>query len=51
MRYHHRRRNHSDYMRGRTPAEILDNYQSPPGIMTTSHRDHHLSPQPPAGKL
>ena len=25
VRYHHRRRNHSDYMRGRTPAEILDN--------------------------
>ena len=25
-RYHHRRRNHSDYMRGRTPAEILDSY-------------------------
>ena len=23
---------------------------SPPSIMTTSHRDHHLSPQPPAGK-
>jgi transposase InsO family protein len=27
IRYHHRRRNHSDYMRGRTPAEILDNFQ------------------------
>jgi transposase InsO family protein len=27
VRYHHRRRNHSDYMRGRTPAEILDNFQ------------------------
>jgi transposase InsO family protein len=25
VRYHHRRRNHSDYMRGRTPAEMLDN--------------------------
>ena len=25
VRYHHRRRNHSDYMRGRTPAQILDN--------------------------
>lgn len=24
--YHHRRRNYSDYMRGRTPAEILDNH-------------------------
>ena len=23
IRYHHRRRNHSDYMRGRTPAELL----------------------------
>jgi transposase InsO family protein len=30
VRYHHRRRNHSDYMRGRTPAEILDNHQSRP---------------------
>jgi transposase InsO family protein len=27
-RYHHRRRNHSDYMRGRTPAELLDNYRT-----------------------
>ena len=27
IRYHHRRRNHSDYMRGRTPAEILDTYR------------------------
>jgi transposase InsO family protein len=26
VRYHHRRRNHSDYMRGRTPAEILDSH-------------------------
>jgi transposase InsO family protein len=25
--YHHRRRNHGDYMRGRTPHEILDNHQ------------------------
>ena len=25
--YHHRRRNHGDYMRGRTPHEILDNYR------------------------
>jgi transposase InsO family protein len=25
IRYHHRRRNHSDYMRGRTPAHMLDN--------------------------
>ena len=25
IRYHRRRRNHSDYMRGRTSAEILDN--------------------------
>jgi transposase InsO family protein len=32
IRYHHRRRNHSDYMRGRTPAEILD-----------SHRPHRAS--------
>jgi transposase InsO family protein len=22
--YHHRRRNHSDYMRGRTPHQVLD---------------------------
>ena len=27
VRYHHRRRNHSDYMRGRTPAEILTNHR------------------------
>lgn len=26
--YHHRRRNHSDYMRGRTPAQILDNHRT-----------------------
>ena len=26
IRYHHRRRNHSDYMRGRTPTEILDSH-------------------------
>lgn len=32
IRYHHRRRNHSDYMRGRTPAQILD-----------SHRPHRAS--------
>ena len=25
--YHHRRRNHSDYMRGRTPHQILDNHR------------------------
>lgn len=25
--YHHRRRNHSDYMRGRTPAQMLDNHR------------------------
>jgi transposase InsO family protein len=25
--YHHRRRNHSDYMRGRTPAQILDTFR------------------------
>jgi hypothetical protein len=24
VRYHHRRRNHSEFMRGRTPAEVLD---------------------------
>ena len=24
--YHHRRRNHSDYMRGRTPAQLLATY-------------------------
>jgi transposase InsO family protein len=32
IRYHYRRRNHGDYMRGRTPAEILDtqrNHQAP----------------------
>jgi len=27
-RYHHRRRNHSDYMRGRTPAQLLDSYRT-----------------------
>lgn len=27
-RYHHRRRNHSDYMRGRTPLQLLDNYRT-----------------------
>ena len=27
-RCHHRRRNHSDYMRGRTPAQILDNHRT-----------------------
>jgi transposase InsO family protein len=27
IRYHHRRRNHSDYMRGRTPAETLDSFR------------------------
>jgi transposase InsO family protein len=27
IRYHHRRRNHGDYMRGRTPAQILDNHR------------------------
>ena len=25
--YHHRRRNHGDYMAGRTPHQILDNYR------------------------
>jgi transposase InsO family protein len=25
--YNHRRRNHSDYMRGRTPHKILDNHR------------------------
>jgi len=25
--YHHRRRNHGDYMRGRTPHQILDNHK------------------------
>lgn len=29
IRYHHRRRNHSDYMRGRTPAQVLNNHQPP----------------------
>jgi transposase InsO family protein len=28
IRYHHRRRNHSDYMRGRTPAQLLDTFHS-----------------------
>jgi transposase InsO family protein len=27
-RYHHHRRNHSNYMRGRTPAQILDSYRT-----------------------
>ena len=27
IRYHHRRRNHSDYMRSRTPAQVLDSHQ------------------------
>jgi hypothetical protein len=27
-RYHHRRLNHSDYMRGRTPAQILASYRT-----------------------
>ena len=27
IRYHHRRHNHSDYMHGRTPAEILDTHR------------------------
>lgn len=27
-RYHHRRRNHSHYMRGRTPAQLLDTYRT-----------------------
>jgi hypothetical protein len=25
--YHHRRRNHGDYMRGRTPHQILDSHK------------------------
>jgi transposase InsO family protein len=28
--YHHRRRNHSDYMRGRTPAQLLDRLRPQP---------------------
>lgn len=28
IRYHHRRRNHSNYMRGRTPAQILDHHRT-----------------------
>jgi len=28
MHYHHRRRNHSDYMRSRTPAQLLDTHRS-----------------------
>ena len=27
IHYNHRRRNHGDYMRGRTPAEILDSHR------------------------
>jgi transposase InsO family protein len=27
IRYNHRRRNHSDFMRGRTPAEVLDKHR------------------------
>jgi len=27
LTYHHRRRNHGDYMRGRTPHQILDKYR------------------------
>ena len=33
VRYHQHRRNHSDFMRGRTPAEVLD-----------SHRNHQQQP-------
>jgi len=25
--YNHRRRNHGDYMRGRTPSQVLDNHK------------------------
>lgn len=28
IRYHHRRRNHGAYMRGRTPAQVLDNHRT-----------------------
>lgn len=28
VHYHHRRRNHSDYMRGRTPAQLLDTHRN-----------------------
>jgi transposase InsO family protein len=27
VNYHHRRRNHGDYMRGRTPQEVLDTHK------------------------
>jgi transposase InsO family protein len=29
IRYHHRRRNHGAYMRGRTRAQMLDNHRRP----------------------
>ena len=45
IHYHHRRRNHSDFMRGRTPAEILENTPEEPGSMTINHRAH-LGPHP-----
>ena len=38
--YNHRRRNHGDYMRGRTPQEILDNHKR-----TRQHDNHQ--PQSP----
>ena len=44
--YNHRRRNHGDFMRGRTPAEVLARAQDP---MTTAHKPP-LSPRTPDGK-
>ena len=40
--YHHRRRNHGDYMRGRTPHQVLDNHKQKQGSMT------HHQPQSPS---
>jgi hypothetical protein len=41
VHYNTRRRNHSDYMRGRTPAQILDNPH------TTKQHDQHQQDPPP----
>ena len=40
LSYHHRRRNHGDYMRGRTPKQLLDNHRP------TKQHDHQ--PQGPS---
>ena len=50
--YNRRRRNHGDYMRGRTPQEILDKHKRHQGSMRTiNHHRGHLSPQLPVRKL